>query len=71
MIGFTILALCTDFSWQCLIICMAVYEILKIGCLLVFGIRKDSFVKNLLYSMFTNLIIFIMISFLYLLRYIC
>lgn len=71
MIGFTFLAVCTDFSWQCLIFLIAAYEMLKIGCCFVFGIRQDGFVKNLFYSLFTNAIIFIMVSFLFLLRYLC
>lgn len=69
--GFTVLSLCTDFSWQCLIACIVGYELLKAGCLLVFGIRKEGFAKNLLYSIFSNLLIFIMISFLFLLRHLC
>ncbi len=70
IIGFTILALCMDFSWQCLVTCCAAYEMLKVGCLLVFGVRKDQFIKNLFYSLLSNLLIFMMISVLFLLRYI-
>lgn len=69
--GFTIFALCTNFSWQCLVFFMVAYEMLKIGCCFIFGIRKDRFAKNFIYSFFTNVIVFVLISFLFLLRYIC
>lgn len=69
--GFTILSLCMDFSWQCLIACICIYELLKVGCILAFGVRKDGFVKNFVYSFFSNLLTFMLISFLFLLRHLC
>lgn len=69
--GFTGLSLCTDFSWQCLIACIVGYELLKVACFLIFGVRKEGFAKNLFYSICSNLLIFTMISFLFLLRHLC
>lgn len=68
--GFTISALCTDFSRQSFLICIAIYESLKIGCCFVFGIRKDGFAKNFICSLFTNAILFAMLAFMFLLVYI-
>lgn len=71
IIGFTVIALYTNFSWKCLIFCIVAYEMLKILCICVFGRRVHEFAKNLIYSMFSNIIIFLLISFLFLLRHIC
>jgi leader peptidase (prepilin peptidase)/N-methyltransferase len=65
----TIYAIASDFSYSSLLFGIIFYEILKIICFLICGTREKSFVKNYVYSLFINIVIFALLAFLYLIEY--
>ncbi len=61
------IALFSRFTWIGYAICVAFYEATKLVFLLIHGRRDEAFVKNLLCSLRNNMVLFLLLAFLFLL----
>lgn len=63
----TVVTVLFHFRYIAFVICVAVYEGLKVVCFLIFGVRKNEFGKNLFLSLLNNCLIWGMILILFIL----
>jgi hypothetical protein len=61
----SVYAIMSEFSYSGIIVSIIFYESLKIVCCTIYGIREERFIVNYIYSLFMNMIIFLLISILY------
>lgn len=64
--GFSLLNILTGFQWTGYILTAVTYESLKFLAILRYGARRDGFFKNLCLSILQNIILFLLLAFLYL-----
>lgn len=57
---------CLQFTWTAFFVCLAIYESTKLLFCLYYGVRQDSFFKNLLISTKNNCVLFLFIAILFL-----
>jgi leader peptidase (prepilin peptidase)/N-methyltransferase len=66
----SVVSIVTNFSYIGLFVCIVFYETLKITCCIKYGIRENDFLKNCIFSLLTNMLVFLLIAFLYLFEHI-
>ena len=68
-IALSVLSCLLHFSWTAFVFCILCYESTKLLFLLIFGTRKSGFLKNLMISLFINLLLFSILAFLFALEH--
>lgn len=61
-------AVITKFSWVGFVVCVCLYQVVKLFYMVKTGRRKDGFWKNIVFSILANLIIFSLTAFLFLIN---
>jgi hypothetical protein len=69
-IALSVVAVATCFSYTSLLFDIVFYELLKIICCIKYGIRESGFLPNVLFSLLTNMAVFGLLAFLYLIEHI-